>query len=228
MPNLGSILCLLLLGAASGAGAADLGVERGESVFAIVTHKAGFASGRAHNHFVAAASYTVRAEGEEGGVAGAVFELELAAEDLAFDSLELQRRWYPRLAALGILDEPFGEPSDKDRAKIRQTALGPKQLDAKSFPTIRARLVDLAEEPATLGEVELAYRATLELEVHGRTARRPLAASVRWEGDTLHVEAAGTFRFSDFGVEPFSAFLGAVKNQDDFHVYVCFEASRGD
>ncbi len=213
---------------AAAAGAAELSVATGESVFAIVTHKAGFAAGKAHDHLVAAGSYTVRAEGQEGGVEGAVFEIELAAADLVFDSPELQRRWYPRLAALGILAEPFGEPSDKDREKIRRTALGGKQLDAEKHPQIRARVVDVAEEATALGELELPYRATLELEVHGQTARRPLAASVEWEGGALRVEAAGTFRFTDFGFEPYSAFLGAVKNRDEFHVYVRFEARRGE
>ncbi len=30
--------------------------------------------------------------------------------------------------------------------------------------------------------------------------------------------ALGTFDFTDFGIKPYSAFLGAVKNQDAFHV----------
>ena len=220
-------LCLLLLSLLplGPAGAGELSFLWDESVFAIVTHKAGFASGRAHDHFVAAHGYKARLEGEPGTVEGAAFEIVLAAEELVVDSPELEKAWYPRLEALGILAEPFGELTDENREKIRESMLGKKQLDAKQFPEIRARLAGIAEKPATLGTEELGYEVSLAFEVHGQEVERPLASSITWDDGKLRVEAAGVFKFSDFGIEPFSAFLGAVKNTDEFHVYVCFVAT---
>lgn len=216
---------LLSLAQLAPAAAAELRVVPDDSVFAIVTHKAGFASGRAHDHFIAARGYTARIEGEAGSIEGAAFEIELAAEELVVDSPELEKAFYPRLEALGILAEPFGELTDKNRAKIRESMLGEKQLDAAQFPKIKARLVGIEEKLSTLGSEELAYEVTLSFEVHGREATGPLAANVDWDEGTLRVEAAGVFRFTDFGIEPFSAFLGAVKNTDEFHVYVCLAAA---
>jgi len=206
--------------------AEELTVVDGDSIFAVVTHKAGLFSGRAHNHLVAAGAYAARLEASPSE-AGAVFEIELAAADLVVDAPELQQAWYPRLAALGILDEPFAEVPDKDREKIRESMLGKKQLDAERFPKIRARVTAVAEEPSTLGEVAMPYRVTLAFEVHGVSVERPVAARAEWDdAGALHVEAAGVFHFTDFGIEPFSAFLGAVKNTDEFHVYVSLRATR--
>jgi hypothetical protein len=218
-------LLLLTLLPLAGARAAELGVVREHTVFAVVTHKAGFASKRAHDHFIAARGYEARLAGEAGSLEGAAFEIELAAEDLVVDSPDLEKAWYPRLEALGILAEPFGELTEKDRAKIRASMLGKKQLDAAQFPAIKARLAGLTEKKSTLGSEELRYEVTMSLEVHGRKATRPLAANVAWEGDTLRVEAAGVFNFTDFGIEPFSAFMGAVKNTDELHVYVSLVAT---
>ena len=88
---------------APGADAAELQIRKDVSVFAIVTHKAGLAKGKAHNHFVTAGDYTVRVQAEAGRMDTAVFEIELATEDLVIDDPDLQTKWYPRLAALGIL-----------------------------------------------------------------------------------------------------------------------------
>lgn len=206
--------------------ATELTVADGDSIFAVVTHKAGLFSGQAHNHLVAAGVYAARLEASAAAVDATVFEIELAAADLVVDAPELQAAWYPRLAALGILGEPFGEVSEKDREKIRESMLGKKQLDAERFPRIRARITGVAEEASTLGEVEMSYRVTLAFEVHGVTVERPVAARASWDdAGALHVEAAGVFHFTDFGIAPFSAFLGAVKNTDAFHVYVSLRAA---
>jgi hypothetical protein len=36
----------------------------------------------------------------------------------------------------------------------------------------------------------------------------------------LHAEALGELRFTEFGIEPYTAALGAVKNADQFHLWV--------
>lgn len=211
---------------ALGARADEMQIQQDSSIFAIVTHKAGLAKGQAHNHLVAAKNYSVRLEAEAGGV-DAVFEIDLMAADLVVDAPDLQTKWFPRLKALGILSEPFADVSAKDRDKIRQSALGRGQLDAAKFPSIKARIAGLVEKTTAWGEEELAHEAMLVFDVHGRSKTRPVAANILWQDGRLRVEAAGTFLFSDFDIKPFSAFFGAVKNTDEFHVYVYFEAEPG-
>jgi hypothetical protein len=213
-----------LLLAGRGAYAEEYRILAEQSVFAVVTHKGGFASGMAHNHFIAASNYAVRLDFDETDPLATKLEVRFAAEDLVVDSPEQRQRWYPRLEALGILDKSFGELSDKDRENIRKTMLSEKQLDATAFPEISARIVSVAMEGAELGGVELSHRVTLALSTHGQSVEKPLMARYELVDRTLRIEAVGVFRFRDFGIKPYSAMLGAVKNKDEFHIYVSLVA----
>jgi len=203
----------------------ELRVAEGESVFAVVTHKGGFAAGLAHNHLIAAGGYAVTLSCAPDAAQTASFEIELDAAGLVVDDPALQEAWYPRLELAGILDEPFEEVPDKDRSKIRESMLSKKQLDAESHPKIRASLTGLAPEEGEVGGLKTSWRGDLSLEVLGKTVVKPVTAAVAWNDGRLEVEAVAAFAFSDFGIKPFSAMLGAVKNRDEFHVYVSFKAS---
>jgi hypothetical protein len=191
-----------------------------QSVFAVVTHKGGLAGGLAHDHFIAASEYSARLDFTDSDRLATQFHVHLAAENLVVDSESLHERWYSRLEALGLVNKPFGSLSDKDRAKIRETMLGVKQLDAVAFPEISARVLSIDEETKDQGEVQLSHRVMLALSVHGQTVEKPVWARYELVDGALRVEAVGEFRFRDFGIKPYSAMLGAVKNKDSFHLYV--------
>lgn len=219
---------LVLTAAAAGAQAPpgeELRVVEDESVFAVVTHKGGFAAGLAHNHLIAASGYAVQLSCTPEAPQTASFTIELDAEGLVVDDPALQEAWYPRLELAGLLDEPFKEVSDKDRGKIRESMLSKKQLDAESHPKIRASLTGLVPEDSEVGGLKTSWRGDLSFEVLGKTVTKPVAAAVAWNDGRLEVEAVAAFAFSDFGIKPFSAMLGAVKNRDELHVYVSFKAS---
>jgi len=223
-----SAIVLSLLAVPPWVSAAELRVRPEESVLAVVTHKAGFASGLAHNHLVVASGYAVEFALDPGSPAATRFELRARAEDLVVDDPKMQEEWFPRIRELGILDEPFGDVSENDRAKIRDSMLGRKQLDAEAFPELSASLISVRELTPAPVENAFPHRVTVALEVHGRRVEREMAARYAREGGNVSVEAFGLFRFSDLGIKPFSAFLGAVKNQDEFHVYVHVVAADAD
>lgn len=205
--------------------AAELAIDREASLFAIVTHKGGFAAGLGHDHLVVAEGYRARLEFDPADPLGTSFEFEAEVEKLVVDRGDLQQRWYPRLAELAVLDEPFGEVSDKDRRKIREAMLSGKQLDAAHQTRVFARLVGIEEGAAQIGEAAFTHRARLEIEVHGVEIERPVAARYRLADGRLAIDALAELRFTDFGIEPYSAALGAVKNLDDFHLFVHLEAA---
>jgi hypothetical protein len=132
----------------------------------------------------------------------------------------MRRTWHPRFVELGILDRPLDELSDDTREKIRRTMLSERQLDAEAFPTISARIAAITQERTTMGPVDFPYLVALELTVRGTAVTRPLAARYENRDGTIRIEGVGTYRFSDFGIRPYSAMLGAVRNRDEFHVYV--------
>ena len=58
---------------------------------------------------------------------------------------------------------------------------------------------------------------------------RDVAADIAFDGDgALTIEAVGDFAFTEFGIKPFSAALGAVRNKDAFRVYVNVTAAPSD
>jgi hypothetical protein len=221
-------LCAALLLWSASAFAGDYRVVPEQSVFAVVVHKGGVAGRLAHDHFIAASNYTARVEFSKAAPLATRFEIRFDTEDLVVDRQEWSSKWYPRLEVLGILDSPFPELSDEDREKIRETMLSDKQLDAVEFPEISAEISSIAEEIKEAGTVEFSHRVALALSARGQTVEKPMRARYVLEGDTLHVEAFGEFRFRDFGIKPYSAMLGMVKVKDEFHVYVALEAIRSD
>lgn len=214
------VLFALPLVPAATAGADELEIIAEDSIFAVVTHKAGLGARLAHNHLIAAAGYEATLAFDPDQPGEASFTLTTPAADLVVDDKKLQERWYPHLEALGILDQPFGDVDDKDRGKIREAMLGKGQLDAESSKQLTAEITAVSEEAQTLGETKFPHTVTLALEVQGKKVEKNVAARHKVEDGILTIEAAGTFAFTDFGIEPYSAFLGAVKNEDVFHLYV--------
>ena len=200
-------------------------VDQEESVVAVVTHRAGFAARLAHNHMVVAKDYLVRISIDPDNLGRTVFDLEALAMDLQVDDPELKTRWEPRLAELDIVDE-LGSPGPDDRAEIRETMLSDDQLDAESFPRISVTLLNVREEPTTRGDTEFPYVVEIAMRIREETARAEAPARFEIVGNELFVEALAEFAFEDFGIKPYSAFMGSVKNKNEFEVFLSLKATR--
>lgn len=216
----------LLAPAGRAAAEAPLSLSPEDSVLAVVTHKAGPAARLAHDHLVVAGGDPPVVVFAPREAAATRFDVEVQVENLRIDEAALQERWYPRLAELGILAEPFEPPSEGDLAKIRKAMLSSEQLDLAGHPTLRARLLAVREAPSKLGGVAFTHAVDVAWTIRGVTVERPAAA--RWEesAGAVILEAVGTLRFTDFGIEPYSAVLGAVRNADEFHVYLRLAGRR--
>ena len=196
----------------------------------MVTHKAGIAARMAHNHLIAPKTYICEITSPTGSIDDLAFSLHFPVTELAPDIAEAQKQWYPAIKAAGILDTPFSELPESDRASIREHMLEKDQLDAEQFPEIKAELVSIqsiSSMPSiqsTAGEKTFEQAATIRFTVHGKTVERAVPANVAIENGELNVEAVGRFRFTEFGFEPYSAFFGAVRNQDEFDLYVRIQA----
>ena len=127
----------------------------------------------------------------------------------------------PRLFELGLLDADLPPVDEGDRGKVREAMLGEDQLDGARFPTVTAELIGLERRGGGAdARVALGWDATVRLTVRGRTIEKKVPT--RWEliDGELRAEAVAEARFSEFGIEPYSAFLGAVRNADRFHFVV--------
>jgi hypothetical protein len=223
---LGALLWLL---AASGAAAASWRVDAGRSIAAVLTHKAGVGSGLAHDHLVTAPAGAIELDFDPAEPEKTRFTLAFRAEELTIDDPAARAAWAKRLAELGA--HPGGKLPDVgegNRRKVREAMLAKGQLDAQGHPEIRVELLAVGPRggggSAASARVALAWTAKIRLSVRGRSIERE--AALRWEvaDGRLTVEALGEARFTELGIEPYSTMLGAIRNDDLFHLFLSLVA----
>ena len=98
--------------------------------------------------------------------------------------------------------------SEKDRAEIQQTMLGPKVLDSERFPEIRFH----ANQVKKLAENK--WQAQGELTVRGQT--RPVTVSVSKENGAYR--GSTELKQKEFGITPVTAGGGTVKTKNELRV----------
>ena len=177
------VLPILGLGFAS---AADSGVLRTidteKSVMTVRVFKSGLFSGFAHDHEISAPI-------QEGS-----FDQANPSVQLKVDARKLR-----------VVDK---DVSDKDRAEIQQTMLGPKVLDGEQFPEIRFRSTKVEH---------VADRKWLvhgELNLHGET--RPVSVDVTEQGG--HYRGMAELKQKDFGINPISLGGGTIEVKNELRV----------
>jgi len=172
--------------------------DLGRSQIVVHVYKKGLLSGMAHDHHFGVGNFRVTATLDETPPSRARFEVIIAADSL--------RDGQPDL-------------SPEDRAKVDGQSAGAGVLDAHRFPEIRFA----PEEPADAvlsvkpdGSIEGSLAGTLSL--HGQ--QHPLAVPVqaKREGEGWRVRGSVRFKQSDFGIEPYSGFLGTVAVHDEIQV----------
>jgi len=169
-------------------GAADVSapkvVDTEKSVLTLRVFKAGFLSafGAGHDH-------EIRAPIEQGR-----FTEENPSVELAIDARQLR-----------VMDPGV---SDKERAEVQETMLGPKVLDSQNYPEIRFR----SRRVQQLGEGKWLVEG--ELTLHGQT--RPIKADVA--GGAGRYRGSAELKQKDFGITPVTIAGGAVKVKNEVRV----------
>jgi len=121
--------------------------------------------------------------------------------------------------AAGSLRDRQEALSDADRAKVDAQAAGPDVLDAAHHPEIAWRSERVTLGPGAGGD-RLRGTASGQLTLRGRTRPVDVAFEAEREGETWRVRGKGRLRQSDFGITPFSGFLGTVGVEDEIEIEV--------
>ena len=194
-----------------------------ESVFAVVTYKGGLAGGLAHNHFVVADRFLADFAYDAEDPTASTLRFSTLVDDLIVDDPTLQAAWIDRMHTLTLVDE-FGDLDEGDRRKVREEMLDEDQLDPESHPLIAATVTSIERADSRMGTVSFPYLANVEVTIHGTTVSRGVPVRHGLDGETLVVEGVGHFTFTEFGIEPYSAFLGTVKVRNEFVIYINLRA----
>jgi polyisoprenoid-binding protein YceI len=180
------LLCLLVMSSAWQRWVADASSERAidaeRSVLTVHVYKAGLFSSFGHDH-------EIRAPIQTG-----TFSEEKNTVQFVIDARTLRVR--------------DADVSDKDRAEVQATMLGPTVLDSERFREIRFHSIEVN----ALGNNKWSVRG--ELTLHGQT--RPVEAVVERQNDVYRGSAQ--LRQKDFGIRPVSVAGGSVKVKDEVRV----------
>jgi polyisoprenoid-binding protein YceI len=153
-----------------------------KSVMTVRVFKAGLFSAFGHEHEISAP------------IQHGTFNEGQPSVELAVDARQMR-----------VMDK---DVSEKDRAEIQETMLGPKVLDSGQFPEIRFR--STAVERSAEGR----WMVRGELTLHGQT--RPVKVEV--QGENGHYRGTAELKQRDFGIEPISVGGGAVKVKNELRV----------
>jgi polyisoprenoid-binding protein YceI len=168
------------------------------SALVVNVFKKGVFSGLAHDHHFVPRDWSATARLEEGRPSEARVEVVVAA---------------------GSLRDRQPELSAKDREKVDAQAAGRDVLDARRYPEIRfvsTGPMRGAGAAGTDGRVEGDLVGTLSLHGHDRPATVHVTAAR--EGEGWHARGSVRFKQSDFGIEPYSGFLGTIAVHDEVEV----------
>jgi polyisoprenoid-binding protein YceI len=157
-------------------------IDTQRSVLTVRVYKAGMFSAFGHEH-------AIRAPIQNG-----TFDEDKGTVDVVVDA-----------RALRVLDS---DVSDKDRADIQNTMLGPKVLDSAQFREIRFHSTEVS------GSSENRWTVHGDLTLHGQT--HPVKVDVeRHDGQ---YRGSARLRQSEFGITPVTVAGGTIKVKDEVRV----------
>ena len=157
-------------------------VDTQKSTLTVRVYKAGIFSALGHDHEIAA-------------------PIASGAVDAATARVEL----HMKAGELRVRDPNV---SEKDRAAIQQTMLGPEVLDVERDPEIVFRSV--GAEPMGAGS----WRLRGDLTLHGQT--RPVTVEVKDTGG--HYVGTSRLKQTDFGIKPVKVAGGTVRVKDEIRI----------
>ena len=167
----------------------QVGTRPAHSLITIHVHKSGLFSAFGHEHKVTAPI----ARGKLDTKANTI-EIVVAAKQMK------------------VID---ADVSEKERAEVQATMLGPSVLDSDKFPEIRFQS-SRVEELGTHGEGSgQQYRVTGRLELHG--VSKELSFEVRRDIEGAY-HGKTKVKQTDFGIQPVSVGGGTVKVKDELDI----------
>jgi polyisoprenoid-binding protein YceI len=173
-------------------------LDLAKSELVVLTRKAGFAAGLAHDHVVRASQAQGELTWDPRDPRLTSVQVSVPVNALAVDEPEVRKR-HGESATL----------SESERTKVSQTMLGAGQLDAQHFPLVRFQSTGV--RPG--GKDQLIISG--ELTLHGVTRKVSAFARITGEGGAPVGDCTFRVRTSDFGIKPFRAAFGAIQNQDE-------------
>jgi len=173
-------------------------VDPTQSEFVVQLFKTGAGAVLAHDHVVRATTFTGQVQIDLAAPAGGSIMVEVWTASLKADEPTIRQKY----------NLP-SQLSEKDRQQIQETMLSTSQLDVAHYPVIKFASTQI--ETRTTG----LHTVTGRLTIRGVTQEVTFPAQVERRDKALYAHGSFRFKQSSFGYEPYSAFFGAIRNQDE-------------
>lgn len=182
---------------ASGPVTYDLQSDSGR-LYVLVRYKRGtLGSGLAHDHVVVASGWSGEVTWDADNLAACRVSIDVPVSGLVVDPGSA-RSW----------EGLEGSTPDDDKETIRSNFRGDRQLDMENHPQIRFR--STACSPADGDRVNVSG----DLTIHGMSHRVTVPMNIRLNDGRFGATGRFDANHGDFGMRPFSAAFGAVKNDE--------------
>ncbi|MBX9791854.1 MAG: YceI family protein [Pirellulales bacterium] len=155
--------------------------------------------------------------GVEGRLKSGWLRLDAAADagELVFDMASFTADTAAARGYVG-LKEPI---ADGDQRQVTQTLRGHEVLDVQKHPTATYVVHSSRAVEPKAGEPVTSFELDGEFELHG--VRRPLKikAVIQRGDDAVRVHGRFAVKQSDFGIKPYTKFLGTVRVADELTIW---------
>lgn len=175
-------------------------IDEAASTLTIRIFRAGLFSVFAHDHLLVARGIAGRVRYDDRDVSQSSLQLSVPVGSLIVDDPEHRER-----------EGMDGEFSEEDIQEVRETLLSEAFLDEGNHPRIVATAVDITGEPPLLN---------LGLNVRIKQTEKVIRVPIRVTVDEETFRAVGELYLlqSDFGIEPFSSYLGFISVKDTIQI----------
>lgn len=151
-------------------------------------------AGLSHDHVVAATAWSGKVTWDTANVGACKVSITVPTSGLVNDESSLRAK----VGYTTMLD-------DGDRAEVKEHMLAADQLAASSFPNITFTSTSCAA-PGTVS-------GTMSIHGVGKAVSAPFTITA--DGTNFTAKGSWKVKLSDFGVAPFSALFGQLKNLDE-------------
>lgn len=179
--------------------AAPYVVDGAKSQVVVQVFKEGVASGLAHDHVIQATQLSGNVEYDPANLATATINMEAKTGSLKVDDPALRKQY-----------KLTSELSESDREQVTTNMKSEDQLNVARYPTITFKSTAI-KAGASATDVSV----TGNLTIRGVTKAVTFPAKVKMDGQNFVGEGRVKIKQTDFGYEPYSALLGAIKNQNE-------------
>jgi polyisoprenoid-binding protein YceI len=182
---------------AAGSGARNYRIDAARSTLVVMVFKAGMGSGLAHDHVVRASEFSGKLRIDPASPAESSIAVTVRAASLVPDEPTVREKF-----------KVAKQLSESDRKKVKKTMDGEEQLSVVKFPEIT--FVSKRIDAEGMGKVKVSGVLTL----HGVSREVSFPAAVSVADGTFHGRGTLEFKQSEFGIKPYSALFGTIRNQD--------------